>query len=240
MADMAGRSDVSEPAETTDGGFEAPVRRTLDEETAGQAALRRLEAVGEILGGWVWETDAAHRFVYLSPSVEQHAGHRPEAYYGKTRDALNHVVYRLDDSSNWRAQLEGCGPFGPLEFVLHVGSEARLMQTVGRPQFDQAGVFTGYIGVAFEVKSKPKVHASERRTEVRNRVVRAAEVLLPDAGGAVTCVLADLSTGGARLLLPDNVQIPRAFRLKVDALAIDRACRMRWRRGTSMGLEFVD
>jgi PAS domain-containing protein len=33
---------------------------------------------------WLWETDAEHRFTWLSPNVEDLVGVPPEWHYGKT------------------------------------------------------------------------------------------------------------------------------------------------------------
>ena len=66
---------------------------------------RRLDAVTTILGGWIWETDADHRFVYLSPSVERHAGKPAEWHYGKTREELGEASLRHVDSRDWQEKL---------------------------------------------------------------------------------------------------------------------------------------
>lgn len=37
---------------------------------------------------WYWETDAEHRFTYISPSIYDVTGVPPEWYYGKNREEV--------------------------------------------------------------------------------------------------------------------------------------------------------
>ncbi|MGE0701000.1 MAG: hypothetical protein AB7O57_18030, partial [Hyphomicrobiaceae bacterium] len=64
--------------------IELPVSSTAAAIDALSQDRRRLDAVTELIGGWVWETDAVHRFIYMSATVERLAGKRPERHYGKT------------------------------------------------------------------------------------------------------------------------------------------------------------
>ncbi|MEZ5856816.1 MAG: PilZ domain-containing protein [Hyphomicrobiaceae bacterium] len=203
-------------------------------------SVRRLNAVAALLGGWVWETNAEHRFTYLSDSVEAFTGQKPEAFVGKTRAEIGQAKYRTEGIDNWQKQLERRTAFGPADFILHRDGKSLVMRTIGHPQFDASGAFAGYVGIAFRVMEAPDVKDEERRGEPRRRTVRAAEVTVPGTDTVVMCVLADISKSGARLQLPDDVALPRQFRLKVEGLGLDKSCRMRWRRGTSLGLEFAD
>ena len=51
-------------------------------------ATERLEAMTAAVNGWLWETDDAGRFTYLSDNIQSLTGVPPEKIYGKTRKEL--------------------------------------------------------------------------------------------------------------------------------------------------------
>lgn len=201
---------------------------------------RRLETVTAILGGWVWETDDQHRFIYMSGNVEKLAGKRPEKHYGKTLADLGILTVASEGKDSWLAQLDARDAFGPVDFVRYDKGKPFFMRTTGRPQQDADGSFTGYIGIAFVVPDNTVEEAAERRRAARRRTVRAAEIMLPSEDNPVSCVLVDISTTGARLSVPDGLQLPEAFGLHVAALSLRTRCALRWRRNGEAGVEFVD
>jgi hypothetical protein len=202
------------------------------------AMARRLDAVASIMGGWVWETDAEHRFIFMTRSVQLYAGRTPEWHYGKTRQELGNQSVMTAGGRNWLEQLEERVSFGPVDFVRYQYGQALWMRTTGQPQFDENGEFTGYIGIAFELPEAPEGEGLERRTEARRKMVRAAEIVIADGLQPIACVLADISTHGARLHVSDTLALPKAFSIVVPALKLDRQCVVRWRQGTALGVEF--
>ncbi|MGE3918156.1 MAG: PilZ domain-containing protein, partial [Hyphomicrobiaceae bacterium] len=193
-----------------------------------------------ILGGWVWETDAEHRFVYMSPSVERYAGKPPEWHYGKTRQELGNTSVSTADGCPWTEQLAAREPFGPVDFIRYQDGHALWMRTMGEPQFDADGAFTGYIGIAFELPGEETSERVDRRGAPRRRIVRAAEIRAVETTGDVACVLSDISATGARLKVPQGVHLPEQFRLTVHSLSMDRLCELRWRGDGEIGVAFVD
>lgn len=219
----------------------SPARAQASADPSSELAQhrRRLDVVTAIIGGWVWETDADHRFTYMSPSVERFAGKRPEWHYGKTRQELGNHSVQTADGDSWLDQLKARTSFGPVDFIRYQNGTALHMRTIGHPQFDADGTFTGYIGVAFQVQGQTEAEPAERRATVRRRVVRAAEIVLDDQAGSVSCVLVDISTKGARLRVPAEVILPDTFQIEVAALSLGSRCRLRWRRGGEIGVEFL-
>ncbi|MEK9721607.1 MAG: hypothetical protein VW257_11325, partial [Quisquiliibacterium sp.] len=55
---------------------------------SAQLPAESLERYALATGGWFWETDAQHRFVYMSASVERCVGVAPQWHYGKTREQI--------------------------------------------------------------------------------------------------------------------------------------------------------
>jgi len=199
---------------------------------------RRLESVTAILGGWIWETDVEHRFTYMSPSVERYSGKPASWHYGKTRQDLGNVSLRTIDGRSWVEQLEQRTIFGPIDFIRYQAGKTLIMRTIGHPQFDAIGTFTGYCGIAFELQDEVEPELDERRGSERRRVVRAAEIFVEGEAGAISCVMVDVSQTGARLRMPDGASVPDRFRLSVEAMAINATCEVRWRRANEIGVRF--
>jgi PAS domain-containing protein len=199
---------------------------------------RRLEIVTAILGGWIWETDVEHRFIYMSPSVERYSGKPASWHYGKTRQDLGNVSLRTIDGRSWVEQLAQHAIFGPIDFIRYQAGKTLIMRTIGHPQFDPVGNFTGYCGIAFELQDEVEPELDERRGSERRRVVRAAEIFADGDAGAISCVMVDISQTGARLRIPEGVSVPDRFRLSVEAMAIVATCEVRWRHGNEIGVRF--
>ena len=119
------------------------------------ARLReRFEMATRLIRGWVWETDAQHRFCFLSGSIGPFSSKPPEWYYGKTRDDVGFV--QVDEASReaYRLQLERHERFGPVEFQRDVIGKLLWSRTIGEPQFDPVGCFTGYCGIAYDITAE--------------------------------------------------------------------------------------
>lgn len=82
--------------------------------------------------------------------------------------------------------------------------------------------------------------AVARKREARKLLGRTAWITLDGGFAARQCVVADISSAGARILLDDANPITGRFRL---AFARDartgRTCQIVWRRGKSAGIKFV-
>ena len=77
------------------------------------------------------------------------------------------------------------------------------------------------------------------RKNKRKRTRHAAWINLGDHCPPVRCVLWDISDGGARLTAARNVEdLPDRFSL-VLIDAVERGCRVVWRKGRFLGVAFV-
>ena len=214
------------------------VRPSMPEATARE--LQRLTALTEILKGWVWETDAGHRFVYVSDSVTKYAGKPPEWHYGRTRQELGNL--NPDDTQHqiYLRQLEAREKFGPVDFVRYQDGMQLWMRTIGLPQFDAAGRFTGYCGLAFEVTAEIENRQGNRRSEPRRRIARTATITDQTAPSPIPCVILDVSASGARLDVHASATVPQRFKLLIDVDGSERLCEVVWRRHNAVGVRFCD
>jgi PilZ domain len=83
-------------------------------------------------------------------------------------------------------------------------------------------------------RNKPDLRKKPRRR------VRHAAILRVDKNGALRpCWLSDISDGGARLMLQSDCEIPDRFVLVLTKTGkIHRHCRIVWRKGLILGVEF--
>ena len=78
----------------------------------------------------------------------------------------------------------------------------------------------------------------DRRASPR-RVVDCPGSIVPSAGAdKLDCVIADISDGGARLVVPAGV--PEEFSLVIDdGTGAEQSCRVVWRLDDEIGVEFL-
>jgi hypothetical protein len=59
-----------------------------------------------------------------------------------------------------------------------------------------------------------------------------------DGRGPVTCALLDFSVTGVRLELPEDMALPEQVQVVIGELSHN--ARIAWRKGTTLGVDFVD
>lgn len=76
----------------------------------------------------------------------------------------------------------------------------------------------------------------EKRTAQRSRVLKAGMIEFP--GGAFSCMVRKLSTGGAALYVPSLAGIPNEFSLRLPIEGLRFYCRSVWRNERRIGVTF--
>jgi len=133
-------------------------------ETEIREARERFRAYAETSSDWFWETDAEHRFVFVSAGIEQH-GIDATALLGadiadvvegakaptRAHQSFRDVVYSYGDADGRR----------------------RTVAFGGRPRFDRQGVFAGYVGTGREitdaVEREDALRAAKEAAEAASR-----------------------------------------------------------------------
>jgi len=77
----------------------------------------------------------------------------------------------------------------------------------------------------------------EQRSSHRRRVLKAGVIAFE--GWTIDCTLRNISASGAGLELGGPVATPATFRLLVEADNLIRVCRVAWRRGQRLGVQFA-
>ena len=79
----------------------------------------------------------------------------------------------------------------------------------------------------------------ERRSTARSRILKGAKVIL-GTSSVIDCVVRNVTNTGARIHIPDTVDLPEAFDLTFDGGYSFRSCQVIWRSITEAGVQFID
>ena len=78
----------------------------------------------------------------------------------------------------------------------------------------------------------------ERRSTARSRTLKVAKVIL-GTSSAIDCVVRNVTNTGARIHIPNTVDLPEAFDLTFEGGYSFRSCRVVWRSITETGVQFT-
>lgn len=127
-----------------------PPRRPEGNGQQAFTAERRLADFLEIANDWFWETDAAHRFIFLSERFEQLTGIEIALFLGNTRAEMA----SNPDAPEFRAHIADLEAHRPFQDYVYGGETPRgfrWFQISGRPVFGDNGSFLGYRGTGSDI-----------------------------------------------------------------------------------------
>jgi PAS domain S-box-containing protein len=153
------------------------LRRARDEHAVAE---RRIRDIAELSSDWFWETDAEHRFVYISETVAGVSDVVAEGYRGKTRRELLGPLIDADCAGvldRFEALHASRLPYRDVAYAVRSPDGRRCWVSIsGRPVFDAAGAFVGYRGAGADITPL---------REAQEEADRAAR-LLSEGVGAMT------------------------------------------------------
>jgi DNA-binding response OmpR family regulator len=134
-------------------------------------------------------------------------------------------------------RLDGLG-FGVKDYLVKPFSKTELMECMGSVLFRSKQTIPSRFAYVPDRQNKPQPPGSESRRHRRFATVKSAEII--DGEERPTCVILNLSHGGAALRLPSQ-QIPGLpmFKLKLQSGTILQ-CRICWRLGDKIGVRFIE
>ena len=78
----------------------------------------------------------------------------------------------------------------------------------------------------------------ERRKRPRLRVFKSAKLVLGKSS-VFDCVVRDLTDVGARIEIPNAIDLPKKLGMTFDGGRLIRTCRLVWRKLTGAGVELI-
>lgn len=135
----------------------AEKQHEIEERHLVEKALRdsesRLQSFLEAASEWLWETDADHKFTFLTGHVDAAIGLKVGDVVGKTRMEL---VTKAEDlaTPKWQqhqSDLRARRPFRDFTYAVESNGEQVYICINGVPVFNSKGVFKGYRGTGNNV-----------------------------------------------------------------------------------------
>lgn len=117
-------------------------------------AIERFTDVLEVSADWIWETDAEHRYTFLSKRAYELTGMDPEDLIGKRRTELLRGDENQGDVAGHMADLIARRPFHRFAYWTQTPNGRRCYSLSGKPLFDRKGRFIGYRGAGRDVTDR--------------------------------------------------------------------------------------
>jgi diguanylate cyclase (GGDEF)-like protein/PAS domain S-box-containing protein len=135
---------------------------------AGDDPLRRFSALS---GDWFWVQDVQLRLTYMSSRLGENCGLDLAAYLGAKRWDQPALNLTQADWERHRAQVERHEPFKDFE-IQCLADDGRTvwLSLSGQPLLDEAGTFSGYLGVGRDITQYKRV---EQLLHLEHEMARA-------------------------------------------------------------------
>jgi PAS domain S-box-containing protein len=135
-------------------------------ETALRHSERRFRDIAEFSADWIWESDADHRFTFLSGD-----GARP--IYGRTRwEVARGDIHADPHWQRHKADLDARVAFRGFRFTARqTDGSVQHYATSGKPVFDDRGDFQGYRGT---LTNETEAITAQHRAQRADRLLRDA------------------------------------------------------------------
>jgi len=120
-------------------------------------AVARFTDVLEVSADWIWETDADHRYTFLSKRAYDLTGYEPGDLIGRHRPDLVREGNSGSDVTGHMSDLIARRPFHGFEYWLQTPGGRRCFAINGKPLFDRKGAFMGYRGAGRDVTDQAQI-----------------------------------------------------------------------------------
>ncbi len=128
----------------------------------------RLRGIIETTNDWVWEVDADCRYTYASSRVREILGYEPEDIIGKT-------PFELMTPEEARRVKEAFGPViaekrsfnNLINANLRKDGSTVILETSGKPFFDESGALLGYRGIDRDITLRKKAEDDNEKMRVQ-------------------------------------------------------------------------
>lgn len=136
-------------------------------------AVDRFTDVLEVSADWIWETDADHRYTFLSKRAYELSGYTPEHLIGARRPDLVRECNSSSDVTGHMSDLIARRAFHGFEYWAVTPSGRRCLAISGKPLFNRKGAFMGYRGAGRDVTQQAQIaqqlEQATKEAEAANR-----------------------------------------------------------------------
>jgi len=145
-------------------------------QVALQVAEYKLRDFAELASDWFWETDADHRFTWISDSSSTHTSTLRAMFLGRCRWEVAVQGDSEADLLFWdehHRQLDRHEPFRGFRYCSITGATELWIEINGKPVFDTNGRFMGYRGsgrdITEQYRQQRRIEAALRQAEEASR-----------------------------------------------------------------------
>ena len=188
---------------------------------------QRLRDYSEAASDWLWETDEAGAFTYISGQVENRLALPVEYLIGKRRiDLISNYGINAEEASFVADITERRLPLRRVQFdVLDGRNRRRTLEISGKPIFDTKGRFTGYRGVGSDVTERRRLDESLAQAQKMEVVGQLASGISHDFKNLLTVMQGNLKLLLRKLSRMDGVD---------DALELTEEALIATKRGADL------
>jgi PAS domain S-box-containing protein len=124
-----------------------------------KASEERFRSLVESTSDWIWEIDDQGNFTYASPRIKDILGYTPDEIVGKmTGFDLMPPEEAQKIQAKYESYVSTTMPFEHMVNVnIHKNGEQVIMESSGRPFFDESGKFLGYRGIDRDITERKKM-----------------------------------------------------------------------------------
>lgn len=120
-------------------------------------AVDRFTDVLEVSADWIWETDADHRYIFLSKRAYELTGYTADQLLGSRRPDLVRECNSGSDVTGHMSDLIARRAFHGFEYWADTPSGRRCYAMSGKPLFSRKGAFLGYRGAGRDVTQQAQI-----------------------------------------------------------------------------------
>lgn len=128
-------------------------------------AVSRFTDVLEVSADWIWETDAEHRFTFISQRAHDISGSTPEGLIGKRRTEVLRRSSNQEGIASHMADLFARRPFHGFAHWIETRNGRRCFSISGKPLFDAKGRFLGYRGAGRDATDQALIEEALARAK---------------------------------------------------------------------------
>lgn len=131
---------------------------------------RRWRTLADLAADWYWESDTAHRLVWMSGGgpLAGLPGIRAEDLLGRRHDEIEVFEPAGGDWTRLTQAMQAQRAFRDMAFRVRLpGADERWLAISGRPRVDAAGAFAGYEGVGRDDTERRRAHDALRASDQR-------------------------------------------------------------------------